>query len=676
MAKKGGTPEKEKSKRQQLAREKREEAIDHQIDGEHYDVPYGRTPDEKNFPRFAASFHKLLAHDPDGLLSEDPKACSPDHVHSGVYNYEQLLEGLRVNAPSSDFDSVALTCLELCNRKPPGNPPRPRVLINPRSSKAFSIKGPDITSLRVSKLLYLAEDESRLLGEISLSSDESAAEMIEVYAMAMLREETLGAYSGGLVNLIVEALNEFKEKFIWGYDASGHAITSVTPKNKVTKENLFRGPTDGDRAGAYLSVFLTFPRPPLFPAGCASDVADLIGAGKFAGVLSQLLLVPKGKDRDFVRTRRQYACVQNAYVPEIYERDHFKKLTEIVTGRNLGDYVHVDNVYEQYIRAADILVGNSYPRTMQSPYSRPQNPPADCKAADALPWYRNEGDGPTLGPSDIYSLLGGVREVAERAAFTQKWLVARRGRPEVMAALIDRALNLEKGDDVGQQIYDRLSELLTGGNATVTKFLKRVAAYNKSRGGEKNYLLSQMYPEGSPSHPAWPSGHATVAGACVTVLKAFFVENTPIRNPNTKVKPASGKPNGCQPQLDEVERKNYDGLTVGGELDKLASNVALGRNFGGVHYRTDGEHGIRLGEEVAIRYLQDHLREYRERLRGCDDENHYGLTLTRRNGQRICITPDEIHDIPPAPALAAVKPLAVAPAAAQPAEDVLAMSVM
>jgi len=125
-----------------------------------------------------------------------------------------------------------------------------------------------------------------------------------------------------------------------------------------------------------------------------------------------------------------------------------------------------------------------------------------------------------------------------------------------------------------------------------------------------------------------------------------------------------------------VQRKNYDGLTVGGELDKLASNVAFGRNFGGVHYRTDGEHGIRLREEVAIRYLQDHLREYREILRACDDENHYGLTLTRRNGQRIYITPDEIHNIPPAPAVAAVKPLAAAPAAAQPAEDVLAMSVM
>jgi hypothetical protein len=673
MEAKGGAPAK-KSKRQQLARDKREAAIAHQIDREYYDVPYGRTPDEKNFPRFAASFHKLLAHDPDGLLSNTPKACSPDHVHSGVQNYEQLLKGLDADTSSSDFDSVALTCLELCNRTPPGNPPRPRVLIDPRASKAFSIKGPDITSLRVSKLLYLAQAEPRLLQEISLSSNESAAEIIEVYAMAMLREKKLGKYSGSLVDLIVEALNEFKAAFVWGYDASGKAITAATPQNQVTRENLFRGPTPGDRAGAYLSVFLTFRRPPLFPAGCASDVADLIGAGKFAEPLGQFLLVPKGKDRDFVQTRHQYACVQNAYVPEIYPPKHFTGLTTIVTGRNLGDYVHVDNVYEEYIRAADILVGNSYPRTAQSPYSRPDPAPTDCKAADKLPWYRNEGDGPTLGPSDIYALLGGVREVAERAAFTQKWLVARRGRPEVMAALIDRALNVKSGDVVGQQIRDRLSTFLTGGNAKVTKFLKKVAAYNKSRGGEENYLLSQMYPEGSPSHPAWPSGHATVAGACVTVLKAYFKEDARIRDPKTEVKAAHGEPTGCQPKLDDVQRKDYNGLTVGGELDKLASNVALGRDFGGVHYRTDGEHGIRLGEEVAIRYLQDHLREYRETLRTCDKENHHGLTLTRRNGQRICITPDEIHNLPPA--TAAMKTLDAALAAAQPAEDVLAVSVM
>jgi hypothetical protein len=654
MEKGGGTGA--KSKRQQLAREQREKAIETQIDAGSYDVPNQRTPDEDAFPRYAASFHKLLAHDADGLLSETAHACSPDHQHTGVENYEQLLGALGVGAPpSSDFDSESLNCLELCNRNPPTtppmDPPRPRVLINPRSSKAFSIKGPDITSLRVSALLYGGENEERLLDEISLASNQSAAEMIEVYAMALLRQKNLGVYSGSLVADITAALNAFGADFIWGYDANGTPITAGAADRPVTAKNLFRGPTPGDLAGDYLSVFLRFRRPPLFPAGCASDVADLIGAGKFAKKFSQPLLVPRAKDRDFVRTRREYACVQNAFVPEIYEKDHFVRLGSILTGRHLGDYVHIDNVYEEYIRAADILVGNSYPRSAQSPYTRPDNPPTNCRDDDALPWYRNEADGPTLGPSDIYSLLGGVRGVAERASFTQKWLVARRGRPEVMAALIDRARNAGKSDALGQQLRGCLPEILTSTRGPVAKLLDKVARFNKRRGGEKNFLLPQMYPEGSPAHPAWPSGHATVAGACVTVLKALFDETKCIRNPDTPIKPASGRPNGCQPQLDQPTREEL-ALTVGGELDKLATNVALGRSFAGVHYRTDGEHGIVLGEEVAIRYLQDHLREYREQLRACGggDANHRGLTLTRRNGQRVCITPDEIYNIAPAPA--------------------------
>ncbi len=35
-------------------------------------------------------------------------------------------------------------------------------------------------------------------------------------------------------------------------------------------------------------------------------------------------------------------------------------------------------------------------------------------------------------------------------------------------------------------------------------------------------LLPMAFPEGSPMHPAYGAGHATVAGACVTILKAFF----------------------------------------------------------------------------------------------------------------------------------------------------------
>ena len=53
----------------------------------------------------------------------------------------------------------------------------------------------------------------------------------------------------------------------------------------------------------------------------------------------------------------------------------------------------------------------------------------------------------------------------------------------------------------------------------------------------------------------------------------------------------------------------YDGkLTVGNELIKLAANLAVGRNTAGVHWRSDGEARLRLGEAVAISMLTE-MRE-------------------------------------------------------------------
>src|SRR5438132_8173875 len=43
--------------------------------------------------------------------------------------------------------------------------------------------------------------------------------------------------------------------------------------------------------------------------------------------------------------------------------------------------------------------------------------------------------------------------------------------------------------------------------------------------------LPSAYPEGCPQHPSYAEGHGAIAGACVTVLKAFFNENSVIPNP-------------------------------------------------------------------------------------------------------------------------------------------------
>jgi hypothetical protein len=595
------------------------------------------TPDEQNFPRFAASFHKLFQHfvasptDPDlaGLLTD-----------SGVVNYENFRKALNGGPTGEPFDDCLLDRLTLLNRNPvapppcPGDPqlpppPGPRVLINPRSSKAISFNATPFTQIDVAEILYRARNQRRrLLNEISLSSEYSAADLCEVYGQSLLRDETLGAYAGNAdATLTVNALNSFGQYFVWTYDSNGQAVTAA--QFPVTHANLFRGVCNAEPdTGPYLSGFLTLRRPPLFPSGCAAHVANLTRANTFARFGTLLEVVQAALVDEFGVTYDEYVGLQNSEIPRPYDCRHFLSTGVIRTGRHLGDYVHVDNSYEEYIRAADILIGLNVDRSPNSPYSRPS-------------LNRNEGDGPTLGAGDCWALIGAIRGEAERAAWTQKYLVARRARPEVMAALVHLAKN-----DPSHFLRNLLSPAFFA-PGPVFDLLEAVKARNFDLNGgvEKNYLLPQMYPEGSPAHPAWTSGHATIAGACVTVIKAIFNNLVEIQVPAFGGEPIVATSN------------------VKCELDKVASNVAIGRDWGGVHYRSDGEHGILLGEQIAIDYLQNHIRTYAEEFR-----DFRGFPLIKRNGASIRITPDcVIEGVPyqPPVAFAAVEGAAEGPPAGQ-----------
>ena len=121
-------------------------------------------------------------------------------------------------------------------------------------------------------------------------------------------------------------------------------------------------------------------------------------------------------------------------------------------------------------------------------------------------------------------------------------------------------------------------------------------------------------------HPAYGAGHATVAGACVTILKAFFDTSAVLVNRNNPDDPSDSgvkfARRSCldQPiafrtdsdspcELQTVECSEY--LTLEGELNKLAANISIGRNMGGVHYFSDYYDSLRLGEAVAIGMLEE-----------------------------------------------------------------------
>jgi hypothetical protein len=134
---------------------------------------------------------------------------------------------------------------------------------------------------------------------------------------------------------------------------------------------------------------------------------------------------------------------------------------------------------------------------------------------------------------------------------------------------------------------------------------------------------------GSPSHPAYGAGHATVAGACVTALKAWFDEDTILGEIITsaqsdKKRKEPGSLQGLLQPGNQISGESFappqpytgtdaNSMTVGGELNKIASNVAMGRSMGGVHWRSDNTRSLRLGEEIAIEILRKRTLEYAER---------------------------------------------------------------
>ena len=214
----------------------------------------------------------------------------------------------------------------------------------------------------------------------------------------------------------------------------------------------------------------------------------------------------------------------------------------------------------------------------------------------------------TLGQPDIAATLAAVAAEAIKAVWYQKWWVHLRHRPESGGGIV----YLTKTGQGGTQ--GQVSNTALNSQAVQNSFT-----------ANNSYFLSQAFPEGSPMHPAYPTGHGTVAGACITALKFFFDGAFKIPKPAVVVPSANGAtvaayaPPPGEPQL-----------TVNGELHKLAHNVSFGHGIhAGIHWRSDTDTSIQLGEAVALSWLQDRAHAYNER---------FSVTLTKVDGTTATIS--------------------------------------
>lgn len=459
------------------------------------------------------------------------------HNSQGIVDpaaYAQFLKACNSGSPA-EFDAI-----------PMGGP---RKLTSPQAGLAFDLEGPDAAALIQPPAPAFA-------------SRAQAAEISENYWMALLRDVPFAQYA---TNPIANAAAA--DLTIYGNDFTGPKVGGV-----VTTGSLFRGLTPGDLMGPQLSQFFYLP--------ChfgANEINQKIRT-----------TVP---NVNYMTDFASWLAVQNGAptAPDVLD----PTLRYMRNGRDIGQWVHIDVLFQGYFQAFLVLAGSGAPFDSGNPYVG--NPTQEGFA--------------TFGGPHIATLLCEVSTRALKAVWYQKWFVHRRLRPEVHAARVDRTLYHGAEYPVHTEV---LNSLQSGA---------RLGGYMPAG----NALLPMAFPEGSPTHPAYGAGHATVAGACVTILKAWFNEST--RLVDLGVTPV-------QPTDDGLSLVPYAGsdageLTVGGELNKIAANVATGRNIAGVHWRSDANESIKLGEQIAIGILKEQ--------RSCYNEVFNGFSLTKFDGTQVIV---------------------------------------
>ncbi len=324
---------------------------------------------------------------------------------------------------------------------------------------------------------------------------------------------------------------------------------------QVTPDVLFRGGFPGETVGPYISQF--FITPTFFGQQPISQ--------------QQLTYQP---NVDYLTDAASWALIQNGgstgLQNQIDQQLHFEHC-----GRDLAAWTHVDVLYQAYFVAYLVLNSIGAPVNPGSMYSN----------------SKTQIGFATFGGPQFAGMLGEVACRALERSWYQKWFVHRRHRPESGGGIVEL---IKTGK--GSSINGSLNNNVLNSQALQSSFKK----YG-------TYLLSQAFPEGAPTHPSYPTGHGVVAGACITILKFFFDGNFVIPDP-------------LVPAADGLSLVPYTGadrnqITVNGELNKLAHNVSFGHGIhAGIHWRSDTDVSMVLGEATAISILQDQGRTFNEKF--------------------------------------------------------------
>lgn len=417
----------------------------------------------------------------------------------------------------------------------------------------------------------------------ALASAERAADAVEVYWQSLLRDVPLYEYRKDTNHPLVRAAAADINR-LSGYTGPRDASGVVTP------DLLFRGtaryvdradPTGrsarhavppGVAVGPYISQFLLLDAP-------------------FGTSFIPALLSTQAPGNDFLTQTAEWLAVQDGKAPT--RRITFDPVRRyLATGRDLAEVARGAPGFASAFQLLSTATSSDPARVggLGTPLN-PTNP--------YLKLRTSTGAAGSFAAGYVQGLLPLAVSRAIRAAYWQKWFVHRTLRPEAYGGLVHQRLSA--GVD-----YPLHADVLQ--SDAVARNLRKFGTH----------LISSAYPEGAPLHGSYPGGASVSAAVQATLLKAFFDENAVIANP---VQPDPADPTRLIP---------YSGpaLTIGGELNKLATNLGVGRNWAGIHWRSDAAASLALGEDVAIALLRDEKLSFKEPFEGFRFTRFDGSTVS------------------------------------------------
>jgi hypothetical protein len=435
-----------------------------------------------------------------------------------------------------------------------------RTLNGPQGALAYGLEGSD--PIQFGNAPSPANQENLVVvpPPPAVASAAYGTELVELYWGSLLRDVAFTDYpNNAIANLAAQEISGMPS-----YTGPRNASGQVTPNL------LFRGGFLGETIGPYISqLFIT---PTFFGAQEMNQ--------------QMVCYLP---NIDYMTDPTTWLEVQNGIDTGLRNQTD-SQARYMYNGRSLASFTHVDVAYQAYFAALLVLTTLGVPLNPGNPYvhSRTQN-----------------GFG-TFGMPDFAASVGEVAARALDVVWYHKWIDHLRHRPESGGGIVQLMLT-GQGNTVAAHVNNNVLN-------------SQAMAQSFSRYG--TYLLSQAFPEGSPAHPAYPTGHGMVAGACITMLKFFFDGSYIIPNP-------------LVPTDDGLSLVPYSGgdsgqITVNGELNKLAHNVSFGHGIhAGIHWRSDTDQSMILGEALAISILQDRAPTYNEK---------FTIHITKLDGTRATIS--------------------------------------